>query len=235
MVALGQLLSRLASSKLRSKELLSIGILLFLILLIIVLANKPQAPKTATKVFENKPTVTLFCFNFSSTQLIQTTVETGCPLGAQSLGSEPIATPTTQASEINPTLLTRFNAAQATAKLENIPLAITSGFRSQDLQAALFAKEVKLKGSEEEAMKWVLPPKYSHHPMGLAIDVNYDYDKKSTKWLEIYGYKFGLCRVYENEWWHFEGMTVPGTPCPALKVNALTDANPIALSSPAIN
>ena len=232
MVALGQPLSRLASPNFRSKGLLSFGVLIVLILLIFLFANNPSAPKSATKVFEKKPTVTLFCFNFSSTQLIQTTVETGCPLGAQSLGSEPIATPMTKASEINPTLLTRFNAAQATAKLENIPLAITSGLRSQELQAALFAKEVKLKGSEEEAMKWVLPPNYSHHPMGLAIDVNYDYDKKSTKWLEIYGYKFGLCRVYENEWWHFEGLTVPGNPCPALKVNALADANPFPLASP---
>ncbi len=24
-----------------------------------------------------------------------------------------------------------------------------------------------------EAAKWVLPPQFSHHPQGLAIDVNY--------------------------------------------------------------
>jgi D-alanyl-D-alanine dipeptidase len=35
--------------------------------------------------------------------------------------------------------------------------------------------------------------------------------------LEANGYRFGLCRRYENEWWHFEPLVAPGTQCPALE------------------
>jgi hypothetical protein len=69
----------------------------------------------------------------------------------------------------------------------------------------------------------VLPPQFSHHPKGLAIDVNYPGDKAGTYWLETNGSRFGLCRVYANEWWHFEGVVAPGGICPALGANALVD------------
>ncbi|MFN9960374.1 MAG: D-alanyl-D-alanine carboxypeptidase family protein, partial [bacterium] len=63
---------------------------------------------------------------------------------------------------------------------------------------------IKKYGSYTKAAKWVAPPEYSHHPLGLAIDVNYPNDQKSAKWLELNGYKFGLCRIFKNEWWHFD-------------------------------
>jgi D-alanyl-D-alanine carboxypeptidase len=44
-------------------------------------------------------------------------------------------------------------------------------------------------------------------------------------WLEVNGYKFGLCRVYENEWWHFEPLVAPGQQCPALVANATISVN----------
>ena len=63
----------------------------------------------------------------------------------------------------------------------------------------------------------------SHHPQGLAIDVNYPGDKLGALWLEENGSRFGLCRVYANEWWHFEGVIAPGQACPPLAPNALVD------------
>ena len=174
----------------------------------------------------------IVCFDFKIGILIEATVDYGCPSYATSLGDGAIPAPSVQASSLNPLLRTRFRAAQMVAKKENMKLEITSGFRSLELQAKLFADEIKLKGSEEEASKWVLPPQYSHHPMGTAIDVNYNYDKDSTLWLETNGYKFGLCRVYKNEWWHFEGAAAPGVKCPPMKLNALADVNPSPSSSP---
>jgi hypothetical protein len=77
----------------------------------------------------------------------------------------------------------------------------------------------------EEASKWVLPPDLSHHPKGIALDVNYPMGQPGAQWLEVNGYKFGLCRVYENEWWHFEPLVAPGQQCPALVANATISVN----------
>jgi hypothetical protein len=89
----------------------------------------------------------------------------------------------------------------------------------------LFNEAVKTYKTVEEASKWVLPPDLSHHPKGIALDVNYPMGQPGAQWLEINGYKFGLCRVYENEWWHFEPLVAPGQQCPALVANALTPLN----------
>jgi LAS superfamily LD-carboxypeptidase LdcB len=120
-------------------------------------------------------------------------------------------------------LLTRFNAAYLTAKKDGVNLYITSGFRSLSRQEVLFEKAVEKYGNETEAAKWVLPAPYSHHPQGLALDINYPGDPMGAEWLEKNGSKFGLCRVYANEWWHFEGVIAPGQMCPALAPNALVD------------
>ena len=111
-------------------------------------------------------------------------------------------------------------AAQAAAKRVGVTLAITSGFRSYATQEGLFAEALTKYGSVAAASKWVLPPNLSHHVLGLALDINYPNDPKSTKWLEINGSKFGICRVYTNEWWHFEGVVPPGGHCPKLVADA---------------
>ena len=80
-----------------------------------------------------------------------------------------------------------------------------------------------IRGSETEAAKWVLPAQSSNHPKGLAIDVNYPMDPAGAIWLERNGWRFGLCRVYANEWWHFEGVISPCERCPALAPDARVD------------
>lgn len=124
---------------------------------------------------------------------------------------------------VNPLLAARFTAAKATASQQGIDLYTTSGFRTHERQAQLYAREVKIRGSETEAAKWVLPAAYSHHPLGLALDINYPSDPEGASWLEKNGWRFGLCRVYANEWWHFEGVVAPGQRCPAMAPNALVD------------
>jgi D-alanyl-D-alanine dipeptidase len=125
--------------------------------------------------------------------------------------------------EVHPLLMNRFEAARISAEVDGVHLYITSGFRSRERQAELFAREVAIRGSESEAAKWVLPADYSHHPLGLALDINYPGDRPGAAWLENNGWRFGLCRVYQNEWWHFEGANEPGRACPALAPNALVD------------
>lgn len=138
----------------------------------------------------------------------------------RSLGATALSTPQFPVNQLNEFLEARFLAAQAAAKKEGVRLEITSGFCSLARQTYLFKAAVKKYGSEEAASHWVLPPTASHHPMGLAIDVNYPNDLISTLWLEKNGFTYGLCRAYVNEWWHFEGLSAPGQPCPPMIADA---------------
>ena len=49
-------------------------------------------------------------------------------------------------------------------------------------QKTLFAQAIRKYGSAAEASKWVAPPLVSHHPWGVAIDVNYP-DEPIKDWL----------------------------------------------------
>ena len=170
------------------------------------------------------PSVTS-CFE-PATATIRVTIESQCPSPLIALGDSPLresATVTGDVLEIHPLLAARFEAARVSAAAQGVTLYITSGFRSQERQATLFADAIKKYGSESEAAKWVLPAQFSHHPEGLAIDINYPRDPNGAKWLEENGARFGLCRVYANEWWHFEGVIAPGESCPAMAPNALVD------------
>ena len=165
------------------------------------------------------------CFD-TVTATVQVTSDETCPTGLIFLGDSPLQQITDSQSvttELHPVLLERFKAAYLAAKRDGVNLYITSGFRTLTRQELLFERAVKKYGSESEAAKWVLPAPYSHHPQGLAIDVNYPGDRPGAQWLELNGSKFGLCRVYANEWWHFEGVIGPGEPCPPLAPNALVD------------
>jgi D-alanyl-D-alanine dipeptidase len=57
----------------------------------------------------------------------------------------------------------------------------------------------------------VLPPEESTHVTGRAVDIA---PREGAAWLEANGNRWGLCRTFDNEWWHFELQTLPGTPCP---------------------
>jgi hypothetical protein len=165
--------------------------------------------------------VELLCFNVETTELRISNTELGCLAPEESLGTAPIVHSEIRPTGLDRTFEVRFLAAQAAAKLAGFNIRITSGFRSQQLQERLFNNAVKKYGSENEASKWVLPKDVSHHPWGIAIDVNYPGDRKAVKWLEDNGSSFGLCRVYLNEWWHFEPVIAPGEPCPPMMANAL--------------
>ena len=168
-----------------------------------------------------KVVLPLLCFNVESDELLTSDTEQGCLAPEESLGISPIIHSEVRPTQLDRTFEVRFLAAQAAAKLAGFNIRITSGFRSQQLQERLFNDAVKKYGSEKEASKWVLPKDISHHPWGIAIDVNYPGDRKAVKWLEENGSSFGLCRVYLNEWWHFEPVIAPGEPCPPMMANAL--------------
>lgn len=165
-------------------------------------------------------TIPLQCMNKKTKVLRISNVIKGCEKTELSLGAGAISRSLIRPTELDQQLLTRFKAAQAAAKRDGQVIYIVSGFRSLNRQKTLFANAVRKYGSATEASKWVAPPLISHHPWGVAIDVNYPDEPVGAGWLEIHGSKFGLCRVFENEWWHFEAVIAPGWKCPALVPDA---------------
>jgi hypothetical protein len=164
--------------------------------------------------------VSLSCVDKKNYEIRVSNVINGCAETEYSLGATAISRPAIRPTEIESQLLYRFKAAQAAAKKDGQLLYIASGFRTLARQEMLFKQAIQKYGTAAEASKWVAPPLVSNHPWGLAIDVNYPNEPTVAGWLEINGAQFGLCRVYENEWWHFEPVIAPGEKCPALLPDA---------------
>ena len=91
-------------------------------------------------------------------------------------------------------------AVQAAAA-DGVELRVASGWRSRAHQERLFADAVAKYGSPQAARRWVLPPDDSEHVQGRAVDVA---PPEAAAWLDEHGVRFGLCRRYDNEPWHFE-------------------------------
>lgn len=101
-----------------------------------------------------------------------------------------------------PTARDAFDDARASALWRHGQLiGLTCGYRTVEQQRALFAAAVAATGSVEAARRKVLPPEESRHVAGTAMDVR---PMSGARWLETHGGRFGLYRVFDNEWWHFE-------------------------------
>ena len=107
-----------------------------------------------------------------------------------------------------------FLAAQAAAKQAGIPFILNSGYRSPAYQQRIFDCWVKALGSAQAARQYALPPSQSAHVAGYAMDIA---PPQGAAWLESTNGKFGLCRRYVDETWHFEYQPYYKTQgCPAL-------------------
>jgi len=80
-------------------------------------------------------------------------------------------------------------------------IGLTDGYRAAHVQARLFADMVRRTGSHHLALHWALPAHESRHVAGTALDVR---PVEGAQWLEWFGARHHLYRIYDNEWWHFE-------------------------------
>jgi zinc D-Ala-D-Ala carboxypeptidase len=116
---------------------------------------------------------------------------------------------------LTPATRAAFEAARTEALWRHGELiGLTDGYRDPHGQARLFADAVRRGGSPALAMMWALPPHESRHVAGTAVDVR---PVEGARWLERYGARHHLYRVYDNEWWHFEywpGGSPPRLPHP---------------------
>lgn len=143
----------------------------------------------------------------------EATVNTEDAPATNSAHSIPVATAIAAGTDgLEPRLSAAYNAAAAEAYANGVSLWITSGYRTPAEQESLWEDGLATYGSPEAARRWVLPPNESTHVTGQAIDVG---PREGAQWLEDNGSHWGLCRMYDNEWWHFELATSPDGPCPA--------------------
>jgi zinc D-Ala-D-Ala carboxypeptidase len=118
---------------------------------------------------------------------------------------------------LDPALLSAVQDAATAARSDGITMTITSGWRSPEFQQRLLDQAVQTYGSLTAARKYVQTAAMSKHVIGEAVDVG---GAGADQWLIANGARFGLCRIYANELWHFELATDAQGACPALLPNA---------------
>jgi hypothetical protein len=148
--------------------------------------------------------------------------DTSGPLGAAD-GVIPDASPLSPFAHapaldrLQPRLRAALRAAATAARADGITLQVTSGWRSARYQRALLQRAIVTYGSRREARRYVSTPKLSAHVRGQAVDIG---PTDADDWLMRNGTRFGLCRTYANEIWHFERATTPGGECPPQRPDA---------------
>ncbi|AKK29983.1 M15 family metallopeptidase [Mycobacterium sp. EPa45] len=118
---------------------------------------------------------------------------------------------------LDPSLLDAIQQAATAASAAGITMTITSGWRSPEFQQRLLDSAVAQYGSLAAAREYVQTPEASRHVVGEAVDVG---GVGADQWLTANGARFGLCRIYANEVWHFELATDPAGNCPPMLTNA---------------
>ncbi len=181
-------------------------------------AASPTPTPSPTPSTSTSTTVIDYCGS-AKTGKVHAIYSGTCRQSELSLGTTAINRGKHRPTHLITTFLNRYKTAKAAARKHGYALQITSGWRSLAHQKYLYDRAVKRYGGDKKlASHWVLPPLKSNHPWGIAMDVNYGAGpRKGAKWLEKNGYKFGMCRRYKNEWWHFEPLVAPGTQCPAME------------------
>jgi D-alanyl-D-alanine carboxypeptidase len=118
---------------------------------------------------------------------------------------------------LEPALLGAIQSAATAAAADGITMTVTSGWRSAEFQQRLLDNAIRTYGSYDAARQYVQTPAMSKHVIGEAVDVG---GVGADQWLIAKGSRFGLCRIYANELWHFELATDAAGNCPALLPNA---------------
>jgi hypothetical protein len=124
-------------------------------------------------------------------------------------------------ANLDPALLRALRQAATHAADDGVEFHVDSGWRSPKYQQQLLDEAIAKYGSEKEAARWVATPTTSPHVSGDAIDIG---PSAATAWLSKHGAKYGLCRIYRNEPWHYElRAEAIDHGCPSMYVDATQD------------
>jgi tape measure domain-containing protein len=103
---------------------------------------------------------------------------------------------------LNAEFASNLTAMISAASAQGITLGISSGLRTTERQAELWAGALKKYGSAAAARKWVAPPGHSQHEKGMAADLKATGD--GYRWVAENAERFGLAVPLANERWHVE-------------------------------
>jgi D-alanyl-D-alanine carboxypeptidase len=124
-------------------------------------------------------------------------------------------------AKLDPALLGALRQAAAVAAGDGVEFHVDSGWRSRDYQEQLLREAVSKYGSEAEAGRWVATPSTSAHVSGDAVDIG---PSGAAAWLSDHGARYGLCRTYGNEPWHYElRPEATDRGCPAMYADPMHD------------
>ncbi len=104
-------------------------------------------------------------------------------------------------ANLSPDLLLALREAAKDAADDGVEFHVNSGWRSPAYQDQLLREAVWKYGSEARAARWVATADTSAHVHGAAVDIG---PSAATAWLSEHGARYGLCRIYGNEPWHYE-------------------------------
>ena len=105
-----------------------------------------------------------------------------------------------QGKRMRPDVALAFDRMSAAARAAGVALIITSAFRTNAEQAALFAAHPD--------PKWVAPPGQSLHRLGTELDLG---PASAYGWLAANAKRFGFVQRYSWEAWHFGFTRSAGT------------------------
>jgi hypothetical protein len=101
---------------------------------------------------------------------------------------------------MRPDVARALDRMRAAARADGVPLTVTSGFRTNAEQAALFARRPD--------PTWVAPPGSSLHRLGTELDLG---PPAAYGWLARNATRFGFEQRYAWEDWHYGFTRSPGT------------------------
>jgi hypothetical protein len=107
---------------------------------------------------------------------------------------------TRQGKPMRPDVARAFDRLEAAARADGVSLIITSAYRSNAEQAALFARRPD--------PRWVAPPGRSLHRLGTELDLG---PPAAYRWLAANAERFGFRQRYSWEPWHFGYVRAAGT------------------------
>lgn len=139
------------------------------------------------------------------------------PLAHADPGPPPFDVADPAIGRLDPALLTAIQNAAVAAAVDGVSMTITSGWRSPEFQQQLLDDAVQTYGSLAAARQFVQTPELSKHVVGQAVDVG---GVGADQWLVTNGSRYGLCRIYANEIWHFELAADALGACPPLLPDA---------------
>lgn len=104
------------------------------------------------------------------------------------------------------------------AQAEGHEVRLNSGWRTPEHQRRLYREALARHGTARVAERYVASPERSTHVTGLAVDLG---PPSAAAWVDQNGARYGLCRTFANEGWHFELVADSSGRCP----NLLPDAS----------